>query len=193
MKIRRQKYEYAPNTRALFVNRITIFYHTAYEIDGSSEQCQRFSVLSSRFQPYMEKIVYLTRRERFNAAHKLWNPEWDAGKNEQVFGKCSNPNWHGHNYDLFVTVKGAPKPETGFSMDLKVLSDIVEEKVISKLDHKNLNLDVDFMQGLMASAENIAIAIWEQLEGPIRENGCTLHSIKLYETENNIVEYFGGK
>jgi 6-pyruvoyltetrahydropterin/6-carboxytetrahydropterin synthase len=141
----------------------------------------------------MNKIVYLTRRERFNAAHKLWNPEWDAQKNEQVFGKCSNPNWHGHNYDLFVTVKGSPIPETGFTMDLKVLSDLVEEKVISKLDHKNLNLDVDFMQGQMASAENIAIAIWEQLEEPIRLTGSQLYSIKLYETENNIVEYFGGK
>jgi 6-pyruvoyltetrahydropterin/6-carboxytetrahydropterin synthase len=173
-------------------SRIVIFYHYASDFQEGFEQCQGFSVLSSHFAITMEKIIYLTRRERFNAAHKLWNPEWDAEKNANVFGKCSNPNWHGHNYELFVTVKGTPQEDTGFTMDLKVLSDLVEEKVISKLDHKNLNLDVDFMHGKMASAENIAIAIWEQLEEAIRTSGCKLHSIKLYETENNIVEYFGG-
>jgi 6-pyruvoyltetrahydropterin/6-carboxytetrahydropterin synthase len=139
----------------------------------------------------MAKIVYATRRERFNAAHKLWNPTWSDEKNHQCFGKCANPNWHGHNYELFVTVKGEPNPDTGYCIDLKQLSKIVDERVIEKLDHRNLNLDVDFMQGIMTSCENVAIAIWEQLEGPISNLGCTLHSVKVYETENNIVEYFG--
>jgi len=141
----------------------------------------------------MANTVYLTRRERFNAAHKLWVPAWDDKKNYEVFGKCSNPNWHGHNYDLFVTVKGAPDPVTGFCMDLKFLSDLVGDKVISKMDHKNLDMDVDFMKGKMSSAENIAISIWEQLEESVVAQGCRLHSVKLYETENNIVEYFGGE
>jgi len=138
------------------------------------------------------KIVHVTRRERFNAAHKLWNPAWDEAKNAAVFGKCSNPNWHGHNYDLFVTVKGEPDPETGFCIDLKFLGELVRQKVISKVDHKNMNLDVEFMSGINPSTENIAIAIWEQIEEDIARKGCTLHSVKLYETENNIVEYFGG-
>lgn len=139
----------------------------------------------------MSKTVYLTRRERFNAAHKLWNPAWDEATNLRTFGKCANPNWHGHNYDLYVTVKGEPKPDTGFCMDLKVLSDLIEEKVTSKMDHRNINLDVQFMQGRMASAENICIGIWEQLEPDIAAGGCKLHSIRLHETENNMVEYFG--
>jgi 6-pyruvoyltetrahydropterin/6-carboxytetrahydropterin synthase len=139
----------------------------------------------------MSKIVYVTRRERFNAAHKLTNPAWDDATNLKIFGKCSNPNWHGHNYEVFVTVKGPVDPETGFCMDLKILSDLLEEKVISKMDHKNLNLDVDFMKGLVTTAENIAIVIWEQIEAEIVSAGCVLHSVKLYETENNFVEYFG--
>jgi 6-pyruvoyltetrahydropterin/6-carboxytetrahydropterin synthase len=137
------------------------------------------------------KIVYATRRERFNAAHKLWNSAWDDAKNLATFGKCSNPNWHGHNFELFVTIKGEPNPETGYCMDLKYLRDIISQYVTDKVDHRNLNLDVDFMSGIMPSCENFAIAIWEQLEGPIQSKGCALHSIKLYETENNIVEYFG--
>jgi 6-pyruvoyltetrahydropterin/6-carboxytetrahydropterin synthase len=141
----------------------------------------------------MSKIVYVTRRERFNAAHKLANPAWDDATNLKIFGKCSNPNWHGHNYEVFVTVKGPVDADTGYCMDLKVLSDLLEDKVISKMDHKNLNLDVDFMKGLMTSAENIAIVIWEQIEAEIVAAGCALHSVKLYETENNFVEYFGGK
>lgn len=141
----------------------------------------------------MSKIVYLTRRERFNAAHKLFNPAWSQEKNVELFGKCANPNWHGHNYDLFVTVKGAPMPDTGYCMDLKVLSKIVNELVIDKLDHKNLNLDVDWFKDKMASTENLVIAIWDAIEGPINATGCKLHHLKLYETENNIVEYFGGE
>jgi len=141
----------------------------------------------------MSRIVYATRRERFNAAHRLFNPAWDDVKNAEMFGKCANVNWHGHNYDLYVTVKGEPAEHTGFCIDLKVLSDLIKTLVIEKLDHRNLNLDVDFMQGILASTENLAIAIWEQLEAPINANGCQLHCIKLFETENNYVEYFGGK
>ncbi len=136
--------------------------------------------------------VYITRRERFNAAHKLWNPKWDDATNLKTFGKCANPNWHGHNYELFVTVKGTPHPDTGYCIDLKFLSDLIEDKVLSKMDHKNLNLDVSFMSGKMTSCENVAIAIWEQLESHLRLDNCHLHSVKVYETENNIVEYFGG-
>jgi len=138
------------------------------------------------------KIVYATRRERFNAAHKLWNPEWDEQKNLDIFGKCSNPNWHGHNYDLYVTVKGAPASDTGYCVDLKDLSDLIKKLVVDVFDHKNINLDVPVMKGVMASTENIVIAIWEILETPINQMGCTLHKLTLYETENNFVEYFGG-
>lgn len=141
----------------------------------------------------MSKIVYVTRRERFNAAHKLWHEEWSDQKNFDTFGKCANPNWHGHNYDLFVTIKGEPSPITGFCMDLKDLSRIINSKVIDKLDHKNLNLDVDFLNGIKSSTENVAIAIWEEIEHDIQQTGCQLHCIKLYETENNYVEYYGGK
>jgi 6-pyruvoyltetrahydropterin/6-carboxytetrahydropterin synthase len=139
------------------------------------------------------KTVYVTRRERFNAAHKLWNPKWDEATNLKTFGKCANPNWHGHNYDLFVTVKGAPQTDTGYCIDLKFMSDIIEEHVLSKMDHRNLNLDVSFLEGKMTSCENVVIAIWEQLEPYLSNEEHQLHSIKLYETENNIVEYFGGK
>ena len=139
------------------------------------------------------KTVYVTRRERFNAAHKLWNDNWSEEKNFEMFGKCANPNWHGHNYELFVTVKGAPNPDTGYCIDLKVLSDILKEYVIEKLDHKNLNMDVDFMKNVRTSTENLIIAIWEEIEGPINATGCKLHGLKLYETENNMAEYFGGE
>lgn len=136
-------------------------------------------------------MVFVTRKERFNAAHKLHIASWSDEKNMEVFGKCSNPNWHGHNYELYVTVKGNPDPVTGFVMDLKKLSLLIREKVINKLDHKNINLDVDFMKGKMPSTEVLAQAIWEQLAGDISDAGGHLHSIKLYETENNFVEYFG--
>lgn len=139
------------------------------------------------------KTVYATRRERFNAAHKLWNDNWDKQKNLDTFGKCANPNWHGHNYELHVTVKGVPAEDTGYCMDLKDLKKIINEKVIDKLDHKNLNMDVDFMKGKMTSTEILVISIWEQLEGPVSDTGCTLHQIRLYETENNYVDYYGGE
>ncbi|MFM7014741.1 MAG: 6-pyruvoyl trahydropterin synthase family protein [Bacteroidota bacterium] len=137
-------------------------------------------------------MIYITRKEHFNAAHKLHRPDWSEDKNAAVFGKCANPNWHGHNYELFVTVKGEPAEETGFVIDLKFLSKLIKERVIDKLDHKNINLDVDFMEGKMASTEILTIAIWNQLEREINAKGCQLHCIKLFETENNFVEYFGG-
>jgi 6-pyruvoyltetrahydropterin/6-carboxytetrahydropterin synthase len=139
------------------------------------------------------KTIYITRRETFNAAHKLWNPEWSQEKNDEVFGKCANKNWHGHNFQLYVTVKGIPNADTGFVINLKTLSAIVREKVVEALDHKNLNLDVPFLQGIMASTENVAIVIWDLIEEDIRSNGGELAKIKLIETENNFVEYFGGK
>lgn len=138
-------------------------------------------------------LVYITRKEHFNAAHKLWREDWSDEKNAEVFGKCSNKNWHGHNYTLLVTVKGIPSAETGFVIDLKVLSKLVKELVIDPLDHKNLNMDVPFMTGILASTENLIIKIWEILEGPIKNAGGNLSYIKLEETENNFVEYYGGK
>ncbi|MBF90413.1 MAG: 6-pyruvoyl tetrahydrobiopterin synthase [Flavobacteriales bacterium] len=136
-------------------------------------------------------MIHITRRERFCAAHMLRNENWDDQKNLEVFGKCSNPNWHGHNFELFVTVKGEVNPLTGFVINLKELSRLIEKKVIQKLDHKNINLDVDFMAGKMASTEVLAIAIWKQLEAGIQEMGGILHCVKLQETENNFVEYYG--
>ena len=136
-------------------------------------------------------MVYLTRRERFNAAHRLFREEWSDEKNMEVFGKCSNPNWHGHNYILYVTVKGEIKPETGYVVNLKILSELIRTHIIEKLDHRNINLEVGFMRGKIASTENIAIAIWEELEPHIRNLGIELHRIRIEETENNSVEYFG--
>jgi 6-pyruvoyltetrahydropterin/6-carboxytetrahydropterin synthase len=136
-------------------------------------------------------MVYITRIERFNAAHKLWRNEWSEEKNREVFGKCSNVNWHGHNYTLHVTVKGKPDPTTGFVADLKDLSEIIRKNVINDLDHKNINLDVEWMKDIMASTENLATEIWKRVEEPISHLGCKLHCIKIYETENNYVEYFG--
>jgi 6-pyruvoyltetrahydropterin/6-carboxytetrahydropterin synthase len=136
-------------------------------------------------------MIYITRRERFNAAHMLWNYNWNDQKNIEVFGKCANKNWHGHNFELFVTVKGEVNADTGFVINLKDLAKIIQEKVIDKLDHKNLNLDVDFMKDKMASTEVLAIAIWEELEANIMQLGAILHCVKIQETENNFVEYFG--
>ncbi len=135
-------------------------------------------------------MVYLTRVEHFNAAHKLYNPNWDEAKNEAVFGKCANENWHGHNYELYVTVKGQPDEDTGFVFDVKRLSTIIQERVIEKLDHRNLNMDVDFMAGKLCSTENLAIGIWKELVPHLPPN-IQLHAIKLYETPKIYVEYFG--
>lgn len=136
-------------------------------------------------------LVHITRRERFSAAHKLSRSEWTDERNLAVFGKCSNPNWHGHNYELWVTVKGTPSPETGFVLDLSALSRVINERVIQHLDHKNIDLDVAFMKGRLSSTENLAVAIWEQLADAVAALGGTLHCVKLRETENNHVEYFG--
>ena len=136
-------------------------------------------------------MVFLTRRERFNAAHRLFKPEWSNEENFEVFGKCSNPNWHGHNYELFVTIKGEPNPETGFVINLKQLSEIVKSRITEQADHKNLNLEVPFMKGKIPTSENIAIAIWEEIEEDIVKLNCKLHCVKVVETENNSVEYFG--
>ena len=136
-------------------------------------------------------MIYITRRENFNAAHKLYNPNWSEDKNTEVFGKCANPNWHGHNYNLYVTVKGKVNPDTAFIVNLKELSVIIRTVIIDKLDHKNLNLDVPFMKNIMPSTENVVIAIWKELAPHINILNCKLHCIKLCETENNYVEYFG--
>lgn len=135
-------------------------------------------------------MVYLTRVEHFNAAHKLYNPAWSREQNDAVFGKCANDNWHGHNYELLVTVKGVPDPHTGFVMDVKRLSTLVRERVIDKVDHRNLNMDVEFMAGQFCTTENLAIGIWNELQGHLPA-GVQLHCIKLYETPRIFVEYFG--
>jgi len=137
------------------------------------------------------KMVHITRKERFSAAHRLFRADYSDEKNFEVFGKCSSPNWHGHNYTLMVTIKGAVNEETGFVADLKAVSRIIQEYVISKVDHRNINLDVDFMKGKLASTENLAIAIWKELEPGINQLGAEMHCIRLEETENNFAEYFG--
>jgi 6-pyruvoyltetrahydropterin/6-carboxytetrahydropterin synthase len=136
-------------------------------------------------------MVYITRKEHFNAAHRLYREDFSNEENYRVFGKCSNPNWHGHNYTLHVTIRGEVNPETGFVTDLKELSRIIQEKVISRVDHKNINLEVDFMKGRLASTENLAIAIWDELEEEVKRAGAELYRVRVSETENNRVEYFG--
>jgi 6-pyruvoyltetrahydropterin/6-carboxytetrahydropterin synthase len=137
-------------------------------------------------------MVYITRIEHFNAAHKLFNPKWTKEENESVFGKCANENWHGHNFELHVTLAGLPNPETGFVFDVKKLSVIIKEHVTEKLDHKNLNVEVDFMANKICSIENLVIGIWNQLS-PQLPTEIKLHALKLYETPRIYVEYFGGK
>jgi len=131
--------------------------------------------------------VAVSREENFNAAHRLYNPAWPDEKNERVFGKCNNPNFHGHNYRLIVTVIGEPDPETGYVIDLKLLSDVIKANVLKQFDHKNLNLDTTWFSKLNPTAENIATVIWQILRGQI-DNRLDL-KIKLYETERNFVEY----
>lgn len=138
-------------------------------------------------------MIYITRKEHFNAAHKLYNNRWDEAKNLEVFGKCANKNWHGHNYDLLVTVKGEVNSETGFVVNLKDLGDMIQKDVTEILDHKNLNLDVPGLENTLPSTENLAIFIWNILLPKVKVLGAELHCVKLFETENNYVEYFGGK
>ena len=133
----------------------------------------------------------MTRRVRFCAAHRMFRKEWSDDANQNIFGKCSNPNWHGHNYTLWVTVKGEPSEERGFVMNINNLKQIILEKVINKIDHKNINLEVDFMYGKIATTENLAIGIWNVLKPFIEKEGASLHSIKIEETENNSIEYYG--
>src|SRR3974377_212631 len=128
-------------------------------------------------------MVYITRKEHFSAAHRLFRKDWTDKKNLEVFGKCSSPNWHGHNYQLFVTVKGKQNSKTSFVANLTDISNLIREKIIAKLDHRNLNLDVDFMKGKLSTTETLSVEIWKQLEKPIRHLGCMLHCIKIQETE----------
>ena len=139
---------------------------------------------------YIMPVFYLTRKEHFNAAHKLYNPSWTKERNDAVFGKCANENWHGHNFELLVTVKGEPNPETGFIVDAKLLSSIIKTQVVDVLDHRNLNLDVPFMAGKICSIENLVWGIWHELL-PHMPAGVTLHCIRLVETPRIFVEYFG--
>lgn len=138
-------------------------------------------------------MIYVSRKEHFNAAHKLYNLSWSKEKNVEVFGPCANENWHGHNFDLIVTVKGKPDPETGFVIDLKKLSTLIRNEVVDKLDHKNLNVDVDFMKGKLASCETLIMEIWKILDPRIERVSKygQLHSLRLYETPRNYVEYYG--
>lgn len=135
-------------------------------------------------------MVYITRIEHFNAAHKLYNPHWTKEKNDEVFGKCANEMWHGHNFELYVTIKGEPNADTGFVMDAKQLSKIIKEQIVEKIDHKNLNVEVDFMKDKLCSIENLITGIWEQLLPHLPEN-VKLHALKLYETPKIYAEYFG--
>lgn len=134
-------------------------------------------------------MVYVTRRAYFSASHRLFNPAFSDEKNETIFDKCNNFHGHGHNYRLEVTVKGMPDPETGYVVDLKLLARLIEREIIDKVDHKHLNFDVDFLRGVIPTAENIAVSFWRILEPKIPSG--TLHSIKLFESENNFVEYLG--
>ncbi len=136
-------------------------------------------------------MVHLTRVEHFNAAHKLVNASWSDEENKAVFGKCANENWHGHNYELHVTIKGEPHPETGFIYNAKTLGDLIKDVIVEKVDHRNLNLDVDFMKGKFTSAENFAMGIWNELKPHIEKGNVQLHCIKLVETPKIYVEYFG--
>lgn len=137
------------------------------------------------------QMVYLTRVEHFNAAHKLQNPNWTEAENIKIFGKCANANWHGHNYELHVTVKGNPNPETGFIFNAKELGQLMKELIVEQVDHRNLNLDVPFMKGKFTSAENLIIGIWDELNPHIEKRGASLHKMLLKETPNIYVEYFG--
>lgn len=138
-------------------------------------------------------MICVSRKEHFNAAHKLYNPTWSKERNVEVFGPCANENWHGHNFELIVTVKGHPNAETGFVIDLKKLSNLIKSEILDKVDHKNLNLDVPFLKGQIASCENLIVAFWGLLEAQIKKINidADLHHIRLYETPRNFVDYYG--
>jgi 6-pyruvoyltetrahydropterin/6-carboxytetrahydropterin synthase len=138
-------------------------------------------------------MLYVSRLEHFNAAHKLYNPAWTKERNEEVFGPCANENWHGHNYEMIVTVKGEQDLNTGFVVDLKALSDLIRDHITNQVDHKNLNLDVPWLAGKLVSTETLALAFWQILERelPTITKTARLHCIKIYETPRNSVEYYG--
>ncbi len=136
-------------------------------------------------------MIYITRRETFCAAHRMCRDEWSDEKNLEVFGKCSNPNWHGHNYVLSVTVRGEISEELGFFINLTTLKQIIQEKIIDKVDHRNLNTEVSFMKGKIATTENMAVAFWNELKPAIEKYGAKLHRVRISETENNTIEYYG--
>ncbi len=140
-------------------------------------------------------MVIVYRKEHFNAAHKLYNPNWSKEKNVEIFGPCANENWHGHNFELIVGVKGVPDIETGFVIDLKKLSNLIKYEILEKVDHKNLNVDVSFIKGKMASCENLVLEFWKILEPEIFAiaPNAKLHHIRLYETPRNFVDYYGSQ
>jgi len=135
-------------------------------------------------------LVRITRKAHFSAAHRLSRPEWSEERNAEVFGNCSNPNWHGHNYELVVTVEGAIDPETGFVMNLRELKDILEEKVVSDMDHRNLNMDVPWLSEVNPTTENLAVSIWNRISESL-PSGANLASVIVNETPRNSVEYRG--
>jgi 6-pyruvoyltetrahydropterin/6-carboxytetrahydropterin synthase len=137
-------------------------------------------------------LIFVTRKAHFNAAHRLHNPDRSEQWNQEKFGKCNNPYWHGHNYQLEVTVAGEPDPETGYVIDLGVLKSIIQRRILDPCDHKNLNLEVDFLQGVIPSSENLVRVFFQQLEAEINQEAfgsSRLYSVKLYETDRNIAEY----
>jgi 6-pyruvoyltetrahydropterin/6-carboxytetrahydropterin synthase len=139
-------------------------------------------------------MIFISRDAHFCAAHKLYNEKWSKEINEEIYGACANENWHGHNFDMTVTVKGLIDPETGFVINFKDLKRIIKVEILEKVDHKNLNLDVDFMRGIMPSCENLVVEFWKILEPKIKEmtdDSCNLHCIKLKETTNNYAKYYG--
>ena len=137
-------------------------------------------------------VVRATRRAHFSAAHRLYRSDWSDEQNAQVFGDCSNPNWHGHNYELDVTVEGPVDPETGFVMDLKLLKKALEERVVGDLDHRNLNVEVSWLDGIIPTTENLVVAVWDRLVDAM-PTGVRLARIVLHETPRNSVEYTGGQ
>ena len=164
--------------------RMLLFYHSNGGI------IKEVNIFASKNELQM---VYVSRKEHFNAAHKLYNSSWSTEKNEEVFGVCANKNWHGHNFDLTVTVAGTPNPDTGFVVDLKKLGVLIREEIVSKVDHKNLNVDVDFMQGKMPTIEVFIMEIWKILEPAVNEMAPTgkLHKLLLTETNKQFAEYYG--
>ena len=135
-------------------------------------------------------VVRATRQVHFSSAHRLYRPEWSDERNAEVFGDCSNPNWHGHNYDLYVTVEGPVDADTGFVMNLRELKELLEERVLSDVDHRNLNLEVDWLENIVPSTENVAVAIWDRVVDSLPD-GARLVKVALHETPRHFVEYTG--